>query len=158
MIMKELAAYRQALLERFTAIIGDMTRAAACVDQDGASGSEDWEAWNLHQVLAHLRDKEAQFYSLAIQRILNETWPQLAGFDSMGWMAGHYRPDEPISSILEEYARLRQLELDWLYSLSELDWNRLGWHPYWGWRTLQWWVEKSLAHARRHLAAYDCRE
>lgn len=156
--MKELAGYRQALLERFTSIVGDMTQLAACIDQDGASASGDWEAGTLHRVLAHLRDKEAQFYFPAIQRILNETWPQLAGFDSMGWMEAHYRPDEPISSILEEYARLRQLELDWLHSLSELDWNRLGWHPYWGWRTLQWWVEQSLAHARRHLAAYNCRK
>jgi hypothetical protein len=66
-------------------------------------------------------------------------------------MEQHYRPDEPPEAILDEYARLRRLELSWLESLPPEDWNRLARHPWWGLRALQWWAEQCVVYAEEHL-------
>ena len=72
-------------------------------------------------------------------------------FDDDGWMATRYDPAEPVQSILADYARLRQQELSWLHDLPPAAWNRTARHPWWGVRTLQWWVEQCLLTARQQL-------
>jgi hypothetical protein len=96
---------------------------------------------------------ERHAYSPRIERILAEDHPLLPAFDAEAWARRHYRQDEPLEEILEEYAALRQSELERLQSLPPGSWSRVGRHPVYGLRTLQWWVEKGLAHAEEHLGA-----
>jgi len=94
---------------------------------------------------------EAQIIAVRIRRILDEEEPDLPLFDDEAWMADHYDPAEPVQAILEAYASLRQQELTWLRDFPSVAWNRTARHPWWGVRSLQWWVEQCLQTARQHL-------
>jgi hypothetical protein len=98
-----------------------------------------------------LRALEAEAITVRLRHILDEQQPYLPLFDDDGWMAAHYDPSEPVTAILDEYARLRQQELSWLRDLPSAAWNRTARHPWWGVRALQWWVEQALLVARQHF-------
>ena len=102
-------------------------------------------------MLAHLRALEAQAIALRLRRILDESEPYLPLFDDDGWMAANYDPSEAVTSILDDYARLRQEEMAWLKDLPPAAWNRTARHPWWGVRALQWWVEQACWSPRQHL-------
>ena len=70
-------------------------------------------------------------------------------------MQSNYDPQEPIAKLLNDYAKIREQELDSLKNMAPDGWNRIGRHLTWGGRTLQWWVEKSQAHSVSHLHQLD---
>jgi uncharacterized damage-inducible protein DinB len=149
--MEELLAYRRNLLTNLEGIVTELRQAAASIP------AEEWHAPRAsgqpapHQVLAHLRALESQAIAVRLRRILDESEPYLPLFDDEGWMDAHYDPNEPVQSILDDYAHLRQQELAWLMELPSAGWNRTARHPWWGVRALQWWVEQALLVARQHL-------
>lgn len=149
--MKEnLILYRKHLLERFVSVVNDLAQAAAAVPP------ERWhspipEGGTPHRVLAHLRAIEAQALSLRLQRILDEMEPYLPLFNDSQWMAAHYDPDEPPEEILAAYRGLRREEVQMVKDLPPQGWNRTSRHPWWGVKTLQWWVEQILHYSEQHL-------
>ena len=149
--MEELLAYRQNLLTNLENIVAELHQAAAAIPASAWHASPAAGQFTPHQVLAHLRALESQAIVVRLRRILDESEPTLPLFDDEGWMAAHYDPTEPVQSILEDYANLRQQELAWLMNLPPASWNRTARHPWWGVRALQWWVEQSLLVARQHF-------
>jgi hypothetical protein len=150
--MEELYAYRKNLLDNLEGIVAELRQVAAAIPA---------AVWHTplapgqpapHHALAHLRALEAHAIVPRLRRILDEQQPYLPLFDDGGWMAAHYDPSEPVQAILDDFARLRQQELSWLKGLPPDSWNRTARHPWWGVRTLQWWVEQCLLIARQHLA------
>lgn len=148
--MQELLDYRQALLERFGGVVEDLQAAARRLEE-GQFRSALEASRSAHPVIAHLLDVERQAYWLRMERILSEDCPQLPVFDAEAWARERYQPTEPLELILEEYAQLRRSELERLQFMPPGGWSRQGRHPAYGLRTLQWWVEKSLAHSEEHL-------
>jgi hypothetical protein len=149
--MEELFEYRRRLLEHFSAVATDFERRLV-----GLSPAQLHEPWNhsgksRHWLMAHLRATEENLFMVSLQRILSETQPVLDDFDRLAWMRLNYHPQESIGELLSGFAYTRQQELDCLQNLPPDGWNRIGRHPIWGNRTLQWWVEKSQAHAVSHL-------
>jgi len=149
--MEELIRYRKNLLDSLVEVVDELRAAAAVLPP---------QAWHIptaadqptpHWTLAHLRNVEAQIIAVRIRRILDEEEPDLPLFDDEAWMADHYDPAEPVQAILEAYASLRQQELTWLRDFPPVAWNRTARHPWWGVRSLQWWVEQCLQTARQHL-------
>ncbi len=148
--MEELTAYRQRMLQHWEATPGILKRALA-----GITG----EAWHRapgggeptpHQVLSHLRSIEQTVIAPSIRRLLEGEndlpFPYPAWED---WLEG-YAPQEAPRRILEAYLSLRAAEIGWIRECIPPPWNALGRHPQHGKRTLQWWVEESLAQARAH--------
>ncbi len=60
-------------------------------------------------------------------------------------------PLPPIPQALTDYRRSRVQALAWLEGACPRVWSLLGRHPHHGLRTVQWWVEASLAHGQRAL-------
>jgi hypothetical protein len=149
--MEELFIYRQRLLERMETVVDDL-RAAALDGLFPESSSDRKEGQpSPHWWLAHLRNIEAQALAPRMKRILTEEEPLLSLFDDEDWMDKHYRLDEPIEAIVDDYERIRKGELAWLNEMKVQAWSRTCRHPWFGVRTLQWWVERTLAYAEEHL-------
>jgi hypothetical protein len=153
--MEELFEYRRRLLEHFSTVAVDFERRLA-----GLSPAQLHEPWNhsgksRHWLMAHLRATEENLFMVSLRRILNESQPALDEFDPLAWMQMNYDPQEPIGKLLSGFAHARQQELDCLQNLPGDGWNRVGRHPIWGNRTLQWWIEKCQAHAVSHLHQFD---
>ncbi len=149
--MEELLTYRKNLLEALEGVVNELGKAAKAIPAAAWHTTTAAGQPTPHQVLAHLRALEAQAIAVRLRRILDESEPYLPLFDDDGWMEGNYDPNEAVSSILDDYARLRQEELSWLKDLPSAAWNRTARHPWWGVRALQWWVEQCLLVARQHL-------
>jgi hypothetical protein len=149
--MEELYEYRQRLLERMEGVIEDLRKAAS------SASSKEWRTAppedqpTPHWILAHLRNIEVQALAPRIKKILNEDDPHLILFDDDHWMEINYDPDEPVEAMIDEYERIRNEEMSWLEEMDISGWSRTGRHPWFGVRTLQWWVEKTLAYAEEHL-------
>ncbi len=150
--MKELLAYREQLLARWAAVVDDLRRLLLACPAERLHRPLEAGGWTPHQIAAHLRDVEAQALWPRIERILQAEEPTLPNFDEQRWMQQRYDPDEPLAAILDEYGALRVREVTRLREAPPAAWNRGGRHPWFGRRTLLWWVERSLAHAEEHLA------
>jgi hypothetical protein len=151
---KQLDEYRVLLLQHleqqpaeFAALVDALPEAEWHIRRvaDGAT---------LHQIAAHLRDTEALAFWPRLQRILAEESPHLDAFPNHRWtMEKTYHPEEPLRGILASFARTRAEALTVLKDLTTNDWSRAGFHPPSGPRTLQWWAERMLNHARSHFEA-----
>ncbi|GAB4523163.1 MAG: hypothetical protein Fur0018_05780 [Anaerolineales bacterium] len=149
--MRELLTYRQRMLTHWRNTVPALQRAVArlteeiwqCAPRDGQ--------WTPHQTLAHLRDMEQKVFQPCIYAFIADTQHAMPlCLDDEAWLS-IYRPDEPVADLLATYADLRQREAEWLDSLPADGWIILRRHPQVGMRSLQWWIERSLATARGHL-------
>jgi hypothetical protein len=150
-LMDALSEYRAALLARFADQVGslkDMLRGLAMTDIHRPAQAGEWSP---HQVLAHLLDVERRVNLPRLQRILDQDCPPLEPFDQLAWMAEHYHPQEKMETLLLEFARARAECLALLEALPAQAWNREGCHPELGSHTLQWWLERAVAHTAGHI-------
>jgi hypothetical protein len=108
--------------------------------------------WNLHQIVFHMRDVNAEVYLPRLKRIVEEWNPTFENFDGKQWMATHYDAGENLDDMVDELATQCVETADWLESLPETDWERLGTHPSLGTHALEWWADRTLKHIEEHLA------
>ncbi len=148
---EELHEYRRRLLERYAAQPGELRAAYAAIPPEARLRPLERGGWTPHQVLAHVRDVELQAFLPRIERLLAEEDPALSDFDEGAWMDAHYDPDESHQAILEAFTAARTRGSGLLRDLSPEGWNRVGRHPLFGRRTLQWWVEYAVSHAQDHI-------
>ena len=106
--------------------------------------------WSAHQLIFHVRAVDEQAYGPRLLRILGEDRPQLEDYDEAAWMADHYDPSEEAGAILDRWQRARYACADALESAPPEAWGRAGLHPFYGERTLQWWLERAVAHGEDH--------
>lgn len=153
--MEELLEYRRRLLEHFSAVAGEFERRLLGMSYDELHAPLDDSGNSRHGLMAHLRATEERLFLVSLRRILAETQPILDEFDRKAWMQVHYDPREPIGALLTDFTDIRQQELDHIRNMPADGWVRIGRHPVWGDRSLQWWVEMSQAHALSHLHQLD---
>jgi hypothetical protein len=149
--MEELVAYRVDLLAALDKVVGELGKTVAELPANKWNQPINTGGHTPHYILFHLRELEAQVFTVQLPRILAEDTPILPVFDDEGWMAKHYRPKEPASSNFEQLSGLRQQELAWLRVLQPTGWSRLARHPWWGLHALQWWVELQAEYSYQHL-------
>jgi DinB superfamily len=106
--------------------------------------------WSAHQVLFHVVSVDENAYGPRLRRILREHRPALEDYDGDGWMAAHYDPNEPSGVLLDRWRNAREGYAAELGAAPAEGWSRTGLQPFWGERTLQWWVERAVAHAEEH--------
>jgi len=147
--MEELLEYRQRMLNKL-AQAGKQVERIVSKAKDPSQPLEPG-GWNIHQVVTHLRDVNKQVYLPRLHHIVDEEDPLFENFDGEAWMAQHYQPREPILELSSEFGNQCESTAIWLGSLPNENWNRPGKHPTIGVHSLQWWVERFLAHITEHL-------
>lgn len=150
-----LTDYRMALMELYGEQIAGFSTHPALNDSQGLHRPLKPGEWSPHRVLFHLRAAEAEAYAPRLRWILEHDQPELPDFDEGAWMAEHYDPQEPVQAILQTWQQIRRESARRLDGIPAKAWSRTGRHIYWGERTLQWWVERSLAHADEHRDQLD---
>ena len=150
--MEELLEYRSSLVEGLGEINQDIKR--VIVDLPVQSLHSPWVKGTItpHQLLAHLRLVELEIFAPRIHRILEENQPYLDLFEDEYWMQASYNPAEPVEDILLDYEQARHQEITEIEHMPISAWNRTGRHPWFGVRTLQWWVELCLTYSRERLS------
>ena len=149
--MEELDAYRESLLSALTGVVDQLSEIVAAIPHSAWQLPFGHDEHTAHYILAHLRELEIQGFSVQLCRFLEEDTPRVPLFDDAAWMASHYKPEEPVQAILADFANLRLQELNWLRGLPSACWSRTARHPWWGVRTLQWFVELQLENSHQHL-------
>ena len=148
MELDDLFRYRQKLVERFERVGDDLESLAELFPPDWVDRPFPPDQRSLLYCLAHMKDMEQQEYLPALLRITTEDRPQLSYFDWTKWNI--YEPGL-MGELLGQFRQVRGDEMVLLAEMPVQAWNRLGRHPVWWLRTLQWWVEHSLAHSRKHF-------
>jgi hypothetical protein len=137
-----LARYREQV-DQYAGHLGGLTAAAARTPIKP-------EEWSAHQVLFHTLSVDENAYGPRLRRILREDHPTLEDFDGDGWMATHYDVSEPIGGLLERWRAVLQDYAAEVEAAPRAAWSRTGGQPYWGERTLQWWIERAVTHGDDH--------
>lgn len=147
--MEELLEYRQRMLNK----LGESGRflESALLKINDPTQPLETGGWNAHQVVTHMRDVNLQVYVPRLHRIVEEENPLFEDFDGEAWMNLHYQPREPMQGLITEFGEQCQSTATWLRNLPNETWNRTGKHPTIGVHSLQWWVERLLAHISNHL-------
>jgi hypothetical protein len=151
MPFSEVFAYRASILERFAHQPEELRELMVLQPESEWHTRRTDKDETLHQLTAHLCVLETQAFIPRITRMLTETNPHLDSFDDVNWWLTAYRADEPLTSIAATFAAARATLLAQLRPLDSEGWNRLGFHPPSGKRTVQWWVELDYMHTLRHL-------
>ncbi len=150
--MEEVDAYRQGLLSALEGVVNELSETVADIPSSKWHLTFGLDSHTPHYTLAHLRELEAQVFTIQLRRILDEEIPMLPVFDGEAWMERHYKPEEPVLCIVQDFTTLRKQELNWLRDLPPADWSCTARHPSWGMHTLQWWVELQLDYSYQHLS------
>ena len=137
-----LARYREQV-DQYAGHLGGLTEAAARTPIKPGE-------WSAHQVLFHTFSVDENAYGPRLRRILHEDHPTLEDYDGEGWMAAHYDPGEPTGTLLDRWRAVRDGYSAEVEAVPSEAWSRTGRQSYWGERTLQWWVERAVAHADEH--------
>lgn len=148
--MKEIDGYRTQLLRKLIASAKEFREACLLV-QDPFALLEA-SGWNVHQVVAHVRDVNQLVYSLRAKRTALEDNPEFQNFDGEAYAREHYSPDEPLEKMLDEFVQSVEALAAMLQDFSPEAWSRVSRHEKLGKNlTLQLWVERALAHIQEHL-------
>lgn len=151
--MEELLEYRQRMINKI-ARAPESIEAAIIRIKDHTQPLEAG-GWNLHQVVAHMRDVNLQVYLPRLHRIIDEENPMFENFDGDAWMEEHYQPRESIHKLSSDFKEQCNLTTIWLKNLPVEAWNRPCQHSSFGKHSLQWWVERTLAHIDEHLTQLE---
>ena len=149
--MKQLLEYRALLLYRLARQSGELAQALITVPTAEQHHRRVEAGYTLHQIIVHIRDLEVLAFVPRLRRIVMEDQPVLDAFPSHHWSEADYQTDESTDKILSDFAQAREAALTHLRPLPPEEWNRTGFHPPSGPRTVQWWTERMYVHAQEHL-------
>lgn len=149
--MQELIEYREKLTARLREAADECC--AICRAANDPFAIVEGE-WTVHQIAFHLRDVNREVYGARIRRTLQEDNPEFSNFDPDVWMATHYKREETLEHLLDEFTADVHEVCDLLSALPQESWSRISRHQALGSElTLQLWAERSLAHLEEHLSA-----
>lgn len=142
--------YRRRLLARYRGQVTEYADHLATLDEAAARVPIKPGEWAAHQVLFHACSVDEQAYGPRLRRILREDRPALEEYDEVRWMTERYDAAEPTRVILDRWRSVREAYAAEMEAAPTEAWSRTGLQPHWGERTLQWWVERAVAHAEDH--------
>lgn len=150
--MNELLIYRQRMLTHWENTVPTLQRLVARFPEDVWHRTPPNGGWSAHQILSHLCALEEQVFSPCIHAFLGEhPVPMPLYMRDEAWLLA-YQPTKSVTDLLAAYKDLRVQEANGIRELPMDGWIVLRRHPQVGLRTLEWWVEQSLAVARQHIS------
>ncbi|MBW8011654.1 MAG: hypothetical protein FVQ83_10510 [Chloroflexi bacterium] len=145
--MHELYSYRSRLMERYSQVGEEVSRAPLAIPKSAWQDSLKGRDTSPNQLIACLHALENQLFKPGIFSLLDSIGKPLPLFDVNVWLETGYKSDVSLEIILNAYLELHT-EMDTrLQDLPIEAWTLTGRHPWWGCRTLQWWVESNLVEA-----------
>lgn len=153
--MQELYSYRDLMLQRYSKVGEEVKRAAQAISKSAWHTPLEGTTSSHHQIIARLHAQETQLFNPCIDTLLDGDEKSLPLFDVNEWLQAEYQCDISIESILTAYLESHTEMNVRLQNLLVDAWIRVGRHLWWGCRTLQWWVESSLAEANK-VVGYLC--
>jgi hypothetical protein len=148
----ELDEYRQALLAELEEVVNELFQIVRRLPDHAWHTPQGSGGRTPHYTLSRLYQLDDLLFDGPLRSMAAGNLPRLPLLDADTWMADHYEPGEPPGKIVEQLTRLRLQEVAWLRAVPPESWNHTARHPWWGVRTLQWWVELQLEVSRKHLA------
>ncbi len=149
--LEQLLDYRRRLIERLAQQPAEFEAALAALGAAHWHQGRDPQGRSPHRIVTHVRDLERLAFLPRLRRIVAEDHPVLDAYASHHWSESQYRADVPMPQLLADWAQARAELVSLLRPLPAAAWSRTGFHPPSGSRTLQWWAERALSHARDHL-------
>jgi hypothetical protein len=146
-----LVRYRSQLIEQYLEQIEAYRRHLHDLDPSLLHAPIKPGEWSPHQVVFHIAAVDERAYGPRLLRILEDDRPDLDDFDEAEWMSRHYDPDLALEDLLASWSAARLNYAGALRAAPEAAWNRTGLQPYWGERTLQWWLERAVTHGDDHF-------
>ncbi len=126
------------------ALLCGVTQERASAARDGADG------WNVVEIVCHLRDFEAIFFSRARQ-IVEEDHPVLVPFDHEILARENDYAAQDLGAAFAALIETRLAFIEWLKARGESDWGRGGVHPESGEYTLLEQAMQVACHDIDHL-------
>jgi hypothetical protein len=148
--MKELAEYRLNLMKK----LENSARAfrEECLKSDDPYAPLDAAGWSVHQLAVHTRDVDELVYGLRARRTAVEANPEFPNSDGESYLSANYNSAEPLPDVVNSLVENVQSLVELLRPLPGETWSRVSRHTTLGSDlTLQFWVEKDLAHIEEHL-------
>jgi hypothetical protein len=138
------------LLKRLAQFSQDISAGLTRADIDW-HGTNDQSAWNLTEVICHLRDVEREIHQVRFKEVLAEDGVFIAGKNADFWAKERgYAQQDPIIA-LQGFQQARQETISLLASLEASDWNRLGNHAFFGLTSLRELLYIVVKHDEAHL-------
>jgi hypothetical protein len=107
-------------------------------------------AWSVKEILGHLGDSEG-VYGYRLRMMLSHDRPAIAGYDQDAMVAGMAHNGRPISMLLEEFRRLRGLNVDLYLRTKGPVWERVGLHSERGEESVGLSISLLAGHDLRHI-------
>jgi len=110
------------------------------------------EGWSLRQTVQHMLDAIARIHLPRLEKIVETSNPFFADPETDDERAGRFDYGELLEEMVAELTGQCEQAADWLGTLSEEEWQRVGTHAILGTHPLHWWADRMLAHLEEHLS------
>ncbi|MEL6863079.1 MAG: DinB family protein [Bacteroidota bacterium] len=113
--------------------------------------------WCLLEIIAHLRDEEAEDFKVRMRMALENSTAPLPSFDPLAWVSERRYMELNYETVLQQFLAERQNSIEWLHSLPLADntanahWQNFITHPRYGAQTAQFFLANWLAHDYLHI-------
>ena len=113
-----------AYLKRQLAINRDRIAALARgIPEEQSSWKQDPDTWSILEVVNHLADEEEFDFPVRLKMILEKSEKHWPSIDPVGWVLEHKYNEQDLFESLTRYMTLRNLNLEWLDSIENPDWD-----------------------------------
>lgn len=140
---------RNALIERYAAGFETVQSALADFMPEMLTAKPFEGKWSAAEIVHHLADSEMNS-AVRLRKLLSEDFPIIVGYDQDVFAEKLYYNDREIAPALDAFRGARATSLQLLERMSEIDWQREGWHSESGRYTVENWLEIYAAHAEGH--------
>jgi len=150
-VASETSTYRTEITSRLRSATDDLAWAVRGLTSAKLAYTPSAEEWAIHEHIAHVRDMEQEVYLPLLRWATVPEMLDPLDYHRQEWHEHRYRSDEPIVSIVNEIARIRDEELAIFRDMTDSTWTRYRTDTRWGPLTCQWLAELMYRHALDHL-------
>jgi len=150
-VPSEYATYRTGLTSRLRAATDDLAWAVRGATASMLAYRPSPDEWTIHEHLSHLRDMEQEVYLPLLRWATVPEMLDPRDYSRKEWHERRYRPEESLTSIMDDIGRIRDEELLIFRDMGDLAWTRYREDTHWGPLTCEWIAELMYRHALDHL-------
>jgi hypothetical protein len=152
--MAHTKAERDALIDRYEAGPGRLTRALANVPPEARRWRPAEGRWSAHEVVVHCADSETNA-AARIRFLATEANPQIQGYDQAHWARALDYDTLPLEPALATVHAVRANTAALLRRLPESTWSAVGMHTESGRYTADDWLDVYAEHLEKHARQID---
>ncbi|HVO41691.1 MAG TPA: DinB family protein [Aggregatilineales bacterium] len=106
--------------------------------------------WNIHQILVHLADAEANGF-VRLRALIAEPGKRIMAYDQEVWAKTLYYDDQDARDAVQLFKLLREASYRLILKLPESVWSQTIEHPEQGTLTLDDWLDTYEDHVVQHI-------